>query len=162
MEGQVATVNLDIRPIATGDEIERCARLMASSEPWITLGRDVEQSRRMLSDAALERYVATSEGAFAGFIVLDLRGVFAGYIKTICVTPEFRNRGVGSALIRFAEERILSDSPNVFMLVSSFNRNAQRLYARLGYEIIGELKDFVVRGHSEILLRKTTGPLNPL
>jgi ribosomal protein S18 acetylase RimI-like enzyme len=43
--------------------------------------------------------------------------------------------------------------------VSSFNRDAQRLYERLGYKVVGELTDYIVRGHSEFLLRKTLGPL---
>ena len=152
-------MSLEIRPLASRDEIERCARLMASSEPWMTLGRDVEASRRVLSNPALERYVVRSDGAFAGFLVLDLQGSFVGYLKTVCVAPEFRNRGIGTTLVHFAEDRIFRDHPNVFMLVSSFNRNARRLYERLGYEVVGELKDFVVKGHSEILLRKTIGPL---
>jgi ribosomal protein S18 acetylase RimI-like enzyme len=59
----------------------------------------------------------------------------------------------------FAEERIFQEVPNVFLCVSSFNQEAQRFYARLGYEQVGELKDYVVRGHSEFLMRKTIGPL---
>jgi ribosomal-protein-alanine N-acetyltransferase len=47
----------------------------------------------------------------------------------------------------------------VFMCVSSFNDGARRLYQRLGYQVVGELTDYIVRGHSEILLRKTSGPL---
>jgi ribosomal protein S18 acetylase RimI-like enzyme len=45
------------------------------------------------------------------------------------------------------------------MCVSSFNTDAQRLYERLGYQRIGELTDYIVAGQSEILLRKTIGPL---
>jgi ribosomal protein S18 acetylase RimI-like enzyme len=59
----------------------------------------------------------------------------------------------------FAERRILAETPNVFICVSSFNDGARRLYERLGYEVVGELKDYIVAGHSEILLRKTIGPL---
>jgi hypothetical protein len=33
------------------------------------------------------------------------------------------------------------------------------LYERLGYRFVGEIPDYIVRGHSEILLRKTLGPL---
>jgi hypothetical protein len=33
------------------------------------------------------------------------------------------------------------------------------LYERHGYQVIGELTDYLVKGHSEILLRKTFGPL---
>jgi ribosomal protein S18 acetylase RimI-like enzyme len=62
-------------------------------------------------------------------------------------------------LIRFAENRILGETPNVFLCVSSFNPMALRLYKRLGYEAIGELTNFIVPDHSEILLRKTIGPL---
>jgi [ribosomal protein S18]-alanine N-acetyltransferase len=43
--------------------------------------------------------------------------------------------------------------------VSSFNTDAQRLYERLGYQRVSELPDYIVAGYSEILLRKTTGPL---
>ena len=68
-------------------------------------------------------------------------------------------RGVGRRLLAFAEERIFRESPNVFLCVSSFNAGARRLYLRLGYELIGELKDYIVRGHSELLMRKTRGPL---
>jgi ribosomal protein S18 acetylase RimI-like enzyme len=45
------------------------------------------------------------------------------------------------------------------MCVSSFNKKAQKLYRRLGYEKVGVLKNFIVNGHDEILLRKTMGPL---
>ncbi len=37
--------------------------------------------------------------------------------------------------------------------------DATRLYERLGYKVVGELTDYIVRGHSEVLLRKTVGPL---
>ena len=33
------------------------------------------------------------------------------------------------------------------------------MYERLGYEVIGELKDYLTRGYAEILLRKTVGPI---
>jgi ribosomal protein S18 acetylase RimI-like enzyme len=68
---------------------------------------------------------------------------------------------VGTDLIRFAEERIFPTYPNVFLCVSSFNPRARALYERLGYELIGELHDFLIAGHSEFLLRKTTGPIRP-
>ena len=74
--------------------------------------------------------------------------------------PEWRNRGIGTNLIRFAEKRILREAPNVFICVSSFNKGAERLYRRLGYEVVGELRDYVVAGHSETLLRKTIAPLS--
>ena len=87
-----------------------------------------------------------------------MQGGFTGYIQSIGVAPEWRSRGIGRRLVAYAEERIFREAPNVFICVSSFNAGAQRFYRSLGYEAIGELKDFVVRGHSEILLRKTIAP----
>jgi [ribosomal protein S18]-alanine N-acetyltransferase len=148
-----------IRPLAHLAEAHECARMMASSEPWVTLGRSYEASLRILQDPAKEVYVACADTRLLGFVIVNMRGPFAGYIQTVCVHPEHRSRGLGSRLVQWAEERILRDSPNVFMCVSSFNHDAHRLYERLGYSAVGELKDFIVHGHSEILLRKTTGPL---
>jgi ribosomal protein S18 acetylase RimI-like enzyme len=59
----------------------------------------------------------------------------------------------------FAEKRVFRDSPNIFLCVSSFNEGARRLYERLGYTPVGELEDYLVAGHAEILMRKTIGPL---
>jgi ribosomal protein S18 acetylase RimI-like enzyme len=61
--------------------------------------------------------------------------------------------------MKFAENRIFSESPNAFIMVSSFNQDAKRLYNRLGFETIGELKDYIIPGHSEFILRKSIAPL---
>ena len=151
---------LSILPLASDADRERCARLMSSSDPWITLGRGYESSLEVLSDPSREIYVARVGNELAGFLILLMQGAFVGYIQTVCVAPEHRSRGLGRQLVDFAEERIFRESPNVFLCVSSFNTEAKRLYLRLGYELIGELKDYLVRGHSELLMRKTCGPLS--
>jgi ribosomal protein S18 acetylase RimI-like enzyme len=140
-------------------EAQACARLMASSEPWITLGRSYEASLRVVQDPTREVYLARDDAGLAGFLILCMTGAFVGYIQTICIHPNRRDQGLGSRLVKFAEERILEESPNVFMCVSSFNHDARRLYERLGYLVVGELTNYIVEGHSEILLRKSRGPL---
>jgi len=82
-----------------------------------------------------------------------------GYIQTVGVLPGWRDRGLGSRLIQFAEGRIFREAPNAFICVSSFNEGARRLYERLGYKVVGELTDYIVPGHAEILMRKTIAPL---
>jgi len=144
----------------TEEQHERdCATLMAASDPWQTLGDDFETLLRTVRLPGRERYVAQVDGCFAGFLLLNLNGTFAGYIQTVGLAPEFRGRGLGEQLLAFAEQRILRDHPNVFLCVSSFNQAARRFYARLGYHEVGELTDFLVPGHSEFLLRKTIGPI---
>ena len=152
---------LAIRPIGTREEAEACARMMAGTEPWITLRRDFDACLRVVLDETRERYVACEGDRLAGLLVLSLKGAFVGYIQTVCAAPEYRGKGVGTALVTFAEERIFRDHRNVFICVSDFNPGARRLYERLGYRLIGELVDYVVAGRSELLLRKTRGPLVP-
>lgn len=157
-DGTEAT-GVDIRRLESAEQVHSCAEYMAASQPWITLRRTYEEGVGILTDAANEVYVALVGGELAGFTILQMQGAFVGYIKTLGVLPQWRNRGIGSQLIAFAEERIFRETPNVFICASSFNLGAQRLYRRLGYEIVGELKDYIVAGHGEVLFRKTIGPL---
>lgn len=157
---QDSRTGLEIRRLQGTDEARKCALLMTHSEPWITLRRTYDESLKILSDSSKEIYVAVRKDELGGFIILNMKGAFVGYIQTVCIAPESRSKGIGSLLLKFAEDRILSETPNVFMCVSSFNKEAQRLYEKLGYEIVGELKDYIVSGHSEILLRKTVAPLS--
>lgn len=150
---------IDIRPLATAEEAELCASMMCSTEPWITIGRNFDESLTLVQDPTREVYVAYVDGQVQGFIILSMTGAFVGYIQTVCVDSNARGSGLGTRLMRFAEERIFSESQNVFLCVSSFNPRARDLYERLGYELIGELKDYLVRGHSELLMRKTIGPI---
>jgi ribosomal protein S18 acetylase RimI-like enzyme len=147
---------------STSDEktLDRCAWMMSQSEPWITLKRDLEGCKEAMRGDYKEVYVCIDGEKLLGFIVLQMAGVFKGYIQSICVSPDIRSSGLGTELIRYAEERIFSISPNVFMLVSAFNEKAASLYFKLGYEKIGTLKNFVVYGLDEFLLRKTIGSLN--
>jgi ribosomal-protein-alanine N-acetyltransferase len=138
---------------------EICARMMANSEPWITLRRDYDASLKILTDPSKEVYLAMVGNEIAGFTILNMHGAFTGYLQSVCVAPRWRGRGIGSKLMDHVEKRILSETPNVFICVSSFNKRVQKLYERRGYEVVGELKNWIVPDHSEILLRKTIAPL---
>lgn len=149
-----------IRRVESDAHIHECATIMASSEPWLTLRRSYDEIRARLNCSDREVYAAFSGDEPLGFVVIMMAGAFVGYVQTIAVKTEARGRGIGSALLAFAEQRIWQESPNVFMCVSSFNPRARSLYERRGYGVVGELSDFIVRGHSEILLRKTIGPIS--
>ncbi len=153
------TPSSSIAPLGGKDEARACARLKASSDPWLTLGRPEPACLRAIQDPTREVFVASRAGEVAGFLILCLTGAFVGYIQTVCVAPQLRNQALGTELICFAEERISQRFPNVFMCVSSFNTQARALYQRLVYEVVGELRDYIVPGHAERLLRKTAGPL---
>lgn len=147
-------IPIHITPAAPDDH-EWCARLMASSEPWITLGRDLVGCRAALARPGTELFVARDKNLPVGFILLAPYGLAGSpYIASIAVAAEAHGQGVGSQLLRFAEQHF-AGSKHLFLLVSSFNPRAERLYRRHGYEFIGELKDYVVPGKSELIFHKT-------
>ena len=149
-------LDADVQPL-NAQEVSECAQLMVSSEPWLTLHLPIKSALAVLSDEVREVYAIHDAKGVNGFIVLDMRGLVRGYIQILCVRSDCRGQGHGSRLIEWAEKRIFRESPNVFICVSSFNTGARRLYERLGFQEVGVLHDFVVRGHDEILLRKTRG-----
>jgi ribosomal-protein-alanine N-acetyltransferase len=150
---------IEIRRLGRRADGEICARMMANSEPWIRLRRDYDASLKILIDPSREVYLAMIGDEIVGFTILTMHGAFVGYLQSVCVAPQWRGKGIGSELMDYVEKRILSETPNVFICVSSFNERVQKLYERRGYEVVGELKNWTVPGHSEILLRKTSGPL---
>jgi ribosomal protein S18 acetylase RimI-like enzyme len=89
-----------------------------------------------------------------GFVLLAPYGLAGSpYIASVAIAAEARGQGVGSQLLRFAEQHYRGRG-HLFLLVSSFNRSAQELYRRHGYEQVGELRDYCVAGHSELILHK--------
>jgi [ribosomal protein S18]-alanine N-acetyltransferase len=143
-----------IRRCAGADEAALCARMMVSTDPWRTLGRTYDATFALLVDPWREVWVHEGAAGIDGCIVLVLQGAFVGYIQAIVVADHARGSGVGTALLASAEERIRRVSPAVFLTVSSFNPRARALYERLGFEVVGELRDFLVDGHSEIVMWK--------
>lgn len=134
---------------------EWCARLMAASDPWVTLGRDIEQCRAICSHPEHELFVARVEGRLQAFILVHPCGAMAApYVRAVAVAPEFHGRGLGTRLMNFVEDHYRGRSRHIFLCVSSFNRDALRLYKRLGYEVVGELTDYIIPGASEILMHK--------
>ena len=71
-----------------------------------------------------------------------MRGLLRGYVQILCVREDCRRQGLGFALLRWAEELIFRESPNVFICVSSFNAGARRLDERLGFELVGRFESY--------------------
>jgi ribosomal protein S18 acetylase RimI-like enzyme len=139
---------------ASADDYPACAAMMAGSEPWLTFQRDLRKCSAVLERPGTELFVAWAVDRMTGFILLAPYGLAGSpYVASIAVASEARGKGIGSQLLRFAEERF-ADRGHIFLLVSSFNQRAQELYLRHGYEFVGELKDYLVPGHSELILHK--------
>ena len=127
---------------------------MAGSEPWITLRRSLDECHAALRRPASQLFVGRERGRPVGFILIHPYGCAGSpYIASVAVAEGERNRGIGSQLVEFAE-RLMAGRRYIFLCVSSFNRRAQELYVRLGYQRLAEIPDYVVEGHSELLLYK--------
>jgi len=139
---------------ATDADCEWCARLMASTDPWITLGRSYEQCLARCRQPELMLHVIRVSEQPRGFVLIHPTGLAGSpYIATIAISEESRGQGLGAALLDFAEQ-YFPEARHIFLCVSSFNVAARRLYERRGYSQAGELKDYVIAGASEILMHK--------
>ncbi len=79
---------------------------------------------------------------FVQFISADPKyadGASRGYLYALRVRPAFQNRGLGRQLILSAEDHLRSRKMQVATIgVAKDNSRAQKLYERLGYEIVAE------------------------
>ena len=141
------------------DDFAFCAKIMSASDPWIKLSMDDDQCLKSFEGSFREVYLLKNEKEIMGFVIIQTQGTFKGYIQTIAISETYRGAGYGTQLLQFCGDRILQYSPNIFICVSSFNQGAIQLYTKFGFELVGELKDFVQKGFTELLLRKTIGPV---
>ncbi len=149
---------LTIRPMEEGDTTP-CAAMAVDSEIGRRYGFTQDSMTGRLL-AALTRgedlFLAEEEGRIGGFAWMDKRGAFssAPYLRLIAVATTSRGSGFGSALLEEFERRGAETGRDYCLLVSDFNVRAQDFYARHGYVEMGRLKDFAVRGITEVLMVK--------
>jgi [ribosomal protein S18]-alanine N-acetyltransferase len=147
----VTDITIDL---ATAHDREWCARLMASTDPWIALGRNYADCLARCQGAEFVVLMARRAGEICGFVRLHPSGLAGSpYIASIATTAAVRGKGVGSALLD-AAERCFPEAGHMFLCVSSFNTGARQFYERRGYTQVGEFPDYVIDGASEILMHK--------
>ncbi|HEV2283560.1 MAG TPA: N-acetyltransferase [bacterium] len=154
---------MTVRPLGPAD-VEACAAIMSGLPLWREYGVTIREARETFTASlrgAAQVHVAEDAGRVVGFVEYLVRGTFghSGYVWAVGVAADAQGRGVGARLMDAAEGAIFDTGPNVFLLVSASNAGAQRFYERRGYRRIGELTDYVGPGLTEILYRKTRGPI---
>src|SRR4051812_27177847 len=97
------------------------ANLMSHLEPWLTLKRSQSMALQAVRENGNHLALARHKGKALGFVLWTSVGLLNGYIRTVAVAPQHQSKGIGKELIAHAEQAILTQSPNVFMSVSSFN-----------------------------------------
>jgi len=99
-----------------------------------------------------------AQAPIAGFLVAEAgRGV--GHIITIDVIPSTRRSGVGSQLLRAAEERLRAAGCRAVALETAVdNLSALAFYKRHGYAVIKTWPRYYSNGVDALVLRKELQP----
>lgn len=122
------------------DPLKRLRRLPGYGEMYFKkMLRDVKKNKGIF-------YVAVEDGVVAGFVIAELEKMEdgsslwivptkPGKITELFVNERYRGQGIGTKLIKKAEEFLKNSGCDVVKLeVFVPNVNAQKLYEKLGYE----------------------------
>lgn len=106
---------------------------------FIGVAKQVQAGERILM-AALEgnRVVGTVQVALSSPPNQQHRGE----ISKLLVHPEFRNRGIASALMARAEEEALKAGKWLLILDTATGDNAEKLYQKIGWTKVGTIPNF--------------------
>lgn len=136
---------LDI-PVLVGME-----KAIYPESPW-----SVAQFREELSGVPRSRkyIVAMSELQIIGYAGIALAGDIAD-IHTLTVVPEFRRRGIASAMLDQLEKWASSKKVSALMLeMREGNLEAEPLYEKHGYSVISRRNDYYAPGIHALIMRK--------
>ena len=100
------------------------------------------------------RLKAMSDGQMAGFIAGDIRpSQHIAWIATIGVLPEYRGRGIATALLNACEARLTV--PTVRLNVRVSNHIAIHLYHSLGYQDVSLWPGYYADREDALVMEKT-------
>ena len=126
------------------------------------LGERYFSSPGSAEDAILEGirqenlYVALIGEECVGFTYIIPKGAFHSfpYLHIIAVKEEYRNKGIGKALLDFSENITYKTADKFFLVVADYNPNAKRFYERNGYQQVGEIPNLYRPGVTEYMMAK--------
>ena len=151
-------MDTSIRPMIAGD-IPILAAWMTETTLWRRYGLTVERATANF-EAALTGgdWLLTADGndVAQGFAWAIPKGTFgrSPYLRLIGVHPDAVGSGIGAGLLGAIERMAVEVSNDLFLLVSDFNRDAQRFYQKHGYQEIGSIPGYVLPDVTELIFRK--------
>ncbi len=99
------------------------------------------------------RLKATVDGEMVGFVAGDERpSEYVAWIATIGVLPEYRNRGIGRALLQACEAQLKVE--RVRLNVRKQNWEAIGLYTNAGYRQVGTWPRYYSDGEDAVIMEK--------
>ena len=127
-----------------------------------TLGERYFSSPGSAEDAILEGirqenlYVAFIGEECVGFTYIIPKGAFHSfpYLHIIAVKEEYRNKGIGKALLDYSENIVCETADKLFLVVADYNLDAKRFYERNGYQQVGRIPNLYRSGVTEYMMAK--------
>ena len=107
----------------------------------------------VFTDSSICRFTAVMEGKFAGFAAADLDEENRVYLLTLAVCPEFRRKGIGTALLNRCEDAF--DAESACLYTDDQNQAAIGLYESMGYRTVGRIPGYYLNGHDALVMEKT-------
>jgi ribosomal-protein-alanine N-acetyltransferase len=138
-----------IRPMAAAD-LQAAEQIdsLSFSQPWPPAAFEVE-----LRNSDARCWVTEVEERVAAALVI-WRVLDEAHIATIAVHPDFRQRGLGKALLQAGMQAAYAEGARIYHLeVRAGNLVAQKMYADFGYEVVGRrMKYYKDNGEDALLL----------
>jgi len=126
------------------------------------LGERYFSSPGSAEDAILEGirqenlYVAFIGEECVGFTYIIPKGAFHSfpYLHIIAVKKEYRNKGIGKALLDYSENIAYQMADKLFLVVADYNPGAKRFYERNGYQQVGKIPNLYRPEVTEYMMAK--------
>jgi len=123
-------------------------------------GKPSAQGRGLIEDSP-----AAAPGSIVGFIVAEAGSRSGGHIITIDVLPQARKIGVGSRLLRVAEDRLRAAQCHFVILETAVdNMSALAFYKTHEYHVVKTIPRYYSNGVDALVMKKDLlspcGPAN--
>ena len=145
-------------------EVMRLLRALPEFEsPEIAVAEEVIDSHLdNPSGSGYHIQVAEVDSAVAGYICYGPAPLTEGTwnLYWLAVSAEKQGKGIGSALMTFAEDEIRKAEGRLIIIETSSKPGygkTRRFYLDQGYEIVGCVPDFYTHGDDKLILRKRLG-----
>ena len=132
--------------IAKKGQSHDCLLCVINSDLWDAYFKNNPTLEAVLEEMISKKqiYVASNKNdKCIGFMGVINNGCFHkfSYLTILAVKKRYRNKGIGEALVNKFETIGFKRADRVFVLVSDFNKKAQKFYRKLGYKKVGNIPD---------------------
>jgi ribosomal protein S18 acetylase RimI-like enzyme len=140
----------------TGAAADVLAPQVVAIGPWAHYGFEpsrIAAAFKSRDDGAV-RYQIECGADLAGAVVILSPWMAGPYLQMLAILPAHQSRGIGAKFLGWYEAEARGHFRNLWLCVSAYNTEAQRLYRAHGFERVATLEALLREGDDELLMRK--------